>query len=70
MALTLNTTIHFISGKTLDVVETIAQVWAAAPTTLVYPAAAVTISNAVTLTVADGTHVSVALNRVEWMAPK
>lgn len=69
-SLTLTTTLHFISGKTLDVVETMAQIWAAAPTSLVYPAAAAAINNAVTLTVANGSKVSVALSRVEWMEPK
>lgn len=65
MALTLHSTLHFTSAKTLDVVETIAQIVAmvATPALAVWPAG-------VTVTAANGDKLWVALSRVEWIEPK
>lgn len=65
MALTTHSTLHFTSAKTLDVVETIAQIVAmvATPALAVWPAG-------VTVTAASGDKLWVALSRVEWIEPK
>lgn len=59
MALTTHSTVHFPSGRTLDVVETIAQICAATPP--LWPG---------TLTLASGLKVYVNLPGIEWIEPK
>lgn len=66
----MSTSIHFASGATLDVAETIAQIWALAPQNLTFPAGAALTACTVQLTIANGAKVTVCLTRVEWMAPK
>lgn len=64
MALTLNSTIHFLSGQSLSVVETIAQIFSLCPQA-VWPQ-----GSAVTLTIANGDKLWVALANVQWIEPK
>lgn len=65
MALTLHSTLHFTSAKTLDVVETIAQI-----TAMASPASPAVWPAGVLVTVANGNQIWVALARVEWIEPK
>ena len=65
MALTAHSTLHFASGHTLDVVETIAQICAIAPAGAPYP-----YGLTVALTIVSGAKVWVNLIAVEMIEPK
>jgi hypothetical protein len=64
MALTMHAQLHFTSSATLKVAETIAQI-----TAVVAPTPPACWPAGVTLTVANGDKLWVALSRIEWIEP-